>query len=274
MLASKHVEPYNSIYSPSYNEDSQSSDVRWSPVAVKNGNLYQTGHFFKCKDYFNEVVLGLRTKSKTESIYGFSFDPTKHPIPKDYFYVLLKSKKTNNVVEGIKNILNPVEKAAGLALTETFDTSIKNTILIKMDSIFIRETYTISMHTLLIRLMYYYEGESLELEEFIMRLSVRLSNRNTDKTALERIMRLINVHFFRQFYNVLPNIVSSGNKLFSSRVAKMDKHSFHNRTGIYYFTRYVYSIVYGNIYRETDLYSILTKRAIRNIKTELVPFIK
>ena len=79
-------------WNSSYCEIGQSNPLRWQNLKKLTGDEYEpTTHWWKCKDFMNEVVSSRYTK-QTYSIYGFNVDPKTFFNEKDkYLPILLKN---------------------------------------------------------------------------------------------------------------------------------------------------------------------------------------
>lgn len=97
-------------WNDTYSEISQTNPLRWQNLKKLTGDEYEpVSHWWKCKDFMNEVVTSRYTK-QCYSIYGFSVDPATFFNPKDkYLPILLK-----NILPGWDNNINVVNEGLKL----------------------------------------------------------------------------------------------------------------------------------------------------------------
>lgn len=136
-----------------YNQVGQDTDVEWAPVVVENGELVQSHPFFKCRDFWNEFVAA-RADGGFHSQYGFDIRGSDHVFPVGT-HILITSSKIEAIKKGVKDLLNPVEEAAGL--TKTSISKNGTVYLIEADDVWLSSPLLISTYTLALRNFYYYD---------------------------------------------------------------------------------------------------------------------
>lgn len=136
-----------------YSQVAQTSDVTFAPVGIKDGELYQTHPFFRCKDYFNEIVCARRDPGEAYSQYGFSFNAHTH-VTRECTEFLIKSKTVDEVLAGVDKYLHPLEDELGFSRTvlEPVDTNIMH---VQGDPVWYKEPYMVSIYTYLLRVFAY-----------------------------------------------------------------------------------------------------------------------
>lgn len=141
-----------------YHQVGQDSDIEWSPLKVAGDNLDQSHPFFRCRDYFNEVVAN-RADGRLHKQYGFeiSWDKDEHPEGTEF---LMVTKEFDQIRKGIVEFLNPLEERKGYKKTETFlvgeHKDGREIWRVSADPIWMTSPVLISTYTLALRNFYYY----------------------------------------------------------------------------------------------------------------------
>ena len=137
-----------------YSQNQQSSDVTYAPLSYKDGKLYQTHPWFRCKDFFNEVVCSRRAGAPYTQ-YGFTYCNGKYPT-REHTEFLMQTTHHDRLSKGIKKYLHPLEKEAGLELTKC--TSVEDNIVhIEGDAGWYAEPYMVSIYAFVLRIIAYKE---------------------------------------------------------------------------------------------------------------------
>ena len=139
----------------SYTEVGQTNPLRWKIFRLEtDGNFYDESGWLKCKDFFNDWVYTRETK-KGMSIYGFS---THNHVMKDIDkekpgYIGLKNLRLG-FFENLKVLNSFLPHKIGIfqdAIWNTGETWKENPIL-EIPTYYLKNTYRISLLSLLIRL--------------------------------------------------------------------------------------------------------------------------
>lgn len=132
-------------------ESPQSNQIRWR-ILKKSSDTLATAQttFFKCKDYFNDVVAAYR--GKFFSVYGFNNQTLDLTDDQLYVQVAFLHDKANYCAT-IDAVINPKLKAEGFPELVYDDVDGENSSLILLfDKKLFDNTYTISLLTYLLRI--------------------------------------------------------------------------------------------------------------------------
>lgn len=134
-----------------YSEISQSNPLRWMNLKwIDENTLEPVSHWWKCKDFMNEVVTSFTTK-RDFYIYGFSVEHNKffNEYSKYGLPILLK-----NTLEGFEhnllNVINPFLYSQGMPVIPVKDLDKYKIIVIPTE--YLENTFFMSQVTLFIRL--------------------------------------------------------------------------------------------------------------------------
>jgi len=208
-----------------YTEIGQDTDVKFAPIGVDDGKFYQTHPWFKCKDYFNEVIAAKKLGQSFKE-YGFEFDPKEHELPEDT-HILIKTSKFDNIIKGIEKYLHPVETEAGLKLTEWEKLS-EGIYHIHGDSIYMDEPVFMSAYTLMLRNFWY--SEYADGEDMAGYLKDLYDNDYTRGTQVLVLKSMENFDVIRLLL-INMKVLSIGNDAFYKRMSAQGANFLHNSTG-------------------------------------------
>lgn len=145
-----------------YTENEQANPLRWCVLFKEEDGTFtpQTG-WFKCKDYFNDMVAGLR--GHHFSVYGMTNNIKYNT---DAFYVLVKEVVTDDLLKhNWGNVVLPlVEESFGVKATMEVVESDK--VLLTLPLEVLSSTYSISLLSWLLRVTAY-RTQYTSLEEIL-----------------------------------------------------------------------------------------------------------
>ena len=118
----------------------------------------QIGPFVFCKDFFQDAIKG-HLNGVESGIWGYKYNPKKQPpIDLDNIRILLRNTSDAQFlkkVDGVKDLLNQIEKKMGLELTKVYECESppnkSGVALLVGDGSWSRSSVSLSMYTLLAR---------------------------------------------------------------------------------------------------------------------------
>lgn len=156
-----------------------------------------------CKDFIDDTLgnysLGALSGRFCTGVYA----GTKHTLPKDRSYLFVRSGHNKEITLGIKKLLNPAEKRAGLLLTEVHETDTKYCIVISGDPAYFRTIFMANMWFMLIRMMMHTQKTDSTLSEFIRACADRNCK---DSSYLRNILSYATPMFAEELLNTLKEI--------------------------------------------------------------------
>ena len=99
-------------------ENSQVTKIRFASIDI-NGEKIKTRHpFVKCRDYFNEIIVGSHIRYSYCIVYGFTLDTENFPINLNRTELLLEAndKSRKNLIDNWY-LLNGFEEENGFRLS-------------------------------------------------------------------------------------------------------------------------------------------------------------
>lgn len=134
----------------SYSEESQSNPIRWAILSgTPEKGFVNESAWLKCKDFFNDYAVAYNGGTRF-GIYGFN--TTNMTIPKlgEPVYMAVKCLTKNFMFN--MNTFNTWLKDNG-HLTIPYYTVDKEVVVLEFDQFFLKNTYNISLVSLMIRLL-------------------------------------------------------------------------------------------------------------------------
>lgn len=206
------------IYNRADKEVARCTDVQWSIPVVplihkkdsKNIVLRQHGNMFQCKDYINDTLSCYITSgAKGANAYTYRQEGN---LPNDgYSYILFRSTRYKQIIAGIKKLINPVEKAAGLFETEAHPTELGNVFLLKMDGCYFKVLPIMNMMAMLIRMQFYNHivtGDTLEeyVNNYVPSLEEATIGGN-DRGYIWKMLEVVHSNVFNVLLNNAKQLV-------------------------------------------------------------------
>lgn len=216
-----------------YNQISQDIAVLFSFVnETAEGDFNLLHQPFKCRDYFNECVMGNKER-KSYSIYGFSFDSRKHFLDKDHTKLYLEFDKGFSNLKKNLFVLRDFELSLGRSFTKLIDSeeSEKEIILIA-DKSWQDTCLGLNIYTLLLKCIL-----GLPEDTFYRDIDSLLKDASELKTNEGSYVKI----FFDMLAKytdvtceeVLRWMISNSGLINYSLVAASDRtHNLHNSSGI------------------------------------------
>lgn len=215
-------------------EEGQAKNIRFAFCQTKNSdpeNYYNTTAWVMCRDFLNDIHYAhSHTKesklSKSIEIYGFHYTSTIFKKADILAIISNDVADLNKIQMGIKNIINKLEIQMYPNKNRTFY-SIQNekytdlpVLVIKPSPIWLKNTYTLSLFTLFIRL-FTYEQPDKNIWKSIITYS---QSRNTNDTymvqALQKKSDIIN--------KILLNLTETPDPVYPAT----DMYTIHDKSGI------------------------------------------
>lgn len=219
-----------------YAEISQHTDVKFATVGQGEDGLEQVHAWFKCKDFLNEVVVGMRTDT-SHGIYGFKYDHTnpKHKSILDGTHLLMHSDKIDDIIWGIENVLNPVEETGDHQIT-TYEKLSDKVIYVQGDEAWWKETYLISAFSLILRAFWYRDKveETTDFDTFLARVAA-LDTQN-DAKLISEILTKTHSSYFKSLILKIKDLVTDDDT-FATRFKDINTSFCHDMGGILNVTR-------------------------------------
>jgi len=134
---------------PSYAEEGQSNPIRWVILSgTPDTGFVNESSWLKCKDFFNDYAVAYNG-GKRFAIYGFSTEGMAIPKQGEYVYMAVKHL-TKNFITNMNTFnkwLNE-NKCPKIVFWPVDDT-----VVLQLDPFFLKNTYNISLVSLMIRLL-------------------------------------------------------------------------------------------------------------------------
>lgn len=149
------IPQYNDI---SYGEEEQNAPIRWAACKVNKVNTHIKSRFFKCTDFFCDVVVASLTKT-TVTCYDLTVKPgwCVTQDGKRGVFVITDVEDWEVFQNNITKLLNPFEEQYGLLPTllekSEYQYDSKDVYLLSFDVGFMDAPYLISLYAKLLRAM-------------------------------------------------------------------------------------------------------------------------
>ena len=213
-------------------EDGQAKKIRFAFCQAKNDNAYyNTTAWVMCRDFLNDVFNAHsctqeNKQTKNVEIYGFHYTSTIFKKADRLAIISNDVADLNKIKDGLKHIVNRLEIQMYPNKNRTFY-SIQNeqytnlpVLVIHPSSIWLKNTYTLSLFTLFLRL-FTYEQTDKNIWKSIITYS---QSRNTNDTymvqALQKKSDIIN--------KILLNLTETPNPVYPDT----NIYTIHDKSGI------------------------------------------
>lgn len=136
-----------------YAEEGQPNPMRWLLLSRNEDGSYKNeSAWLKCKDFFNDLAYTIQT-GKSFTIYGFNAG-NMNPSKKGESVYMLLDVLTNNFVDNLVTINEWLVDEQGMPYIE-WEIQKDDKVFIKLPPEYFKNTYNISLITLIIRLLNY-----------------------------------------------------------------------------------------------------------------------
>ena len=216
--ASKH---YCEIY--------QDSDLKFAFAVEDDESVTQVHDFIKCRDFFNEALVGSQLKCESPSIYGFKYPSEKTPADTETTRLILKGADFTKFLKNL-DILMMYEK--GLSDTPTRVEKIPETDFYYLTgpSRWMLSTVMISFYTHILRCLYQFDNtDEKDLIGFLSSVADRKANSTSNAVVYQNSINKINFDLLiAKAHEVFP----AGTLPFKGMSCITSVGVIHNNSGI------------------------------------------
>jgi hypothetical protein len=223
-----------------YSEIGQSILMKFAFAQVNGKKIKQMHHWVKCRDFLGDALYS-QAQGKPYQIYGFCFDPTKHKIPTNKTYLLIKYPDIDKIKKFLPSI-NEMEKKVRWAQSKIFQVKGKEDVVLAVSSgKWVSSSQFISLYTMLWRLSSIGRDEKESLEDFFNRCSKLPMNDGQYLKAIAETKSSLNIDVHPFFL-----LMKHNQKVFKNAYeGEGPTHWVHNNNGIKSFMCYA-NIAEGN----------------------------
>ena len=215
-----HKKIVDDIYAKADRDKAKSTDVCWSiPIVLKEHMYLEHAEthltqvkdtMLACKDYIQETFAQYITKGSV-GYSGYSNRHAGNLSTDGHSYLIVRSTRADQLREGIKKLINPAEKKAGLFGTRVYKTEHANILLLKGDGCYSKVLPLSNMWAMLIRMQFYnhiVKGDTLE--EYIENFESTLRKKelgNRDVGYINTILKVTYSNVFNTVFSIALDYV-------------------------------------------------------------------
>jgi hypothetical protein len=211
----------------------QTSSVQFAAVKKSAGELLKTSQFFKCRDFFSDVVYADINKVNV-SMYGFKCTPKDHSRGQRFRFLLKLNSAKEEVLHKALTLIHNIEKDLRVTKTRVFKTKDADIYLVDSSSWWSKNTVRISALTYFIRQGKYIIAHKLSTEPkkfFSNKNSTIMTKYGPENTIFKTICDKYEDMLKKLSSNVLTiRLIALARKL--RKDVNFGASNYHNNTGI------------------------------------------
>lgn len=215
-----------------YSEISQSDDLTFSFIHETGDALVETHGPIKCRDFYNEALVGCQLGWQPEAVYGFTYPVHEWPIQFDKLRQLLRGRYLDRLIERLP-LLNDFEEELGWEKT-TITKFEPSEAYLEAAPQWLRASPMISLYTHLIRCLY--AGDTDGHEDLLNFLIFVPTQGLGNASQYQRELNKIDI---KELLKNLDTVFPEGTLPTEGMSEIDDAYDFHDDGGIVSFTQSV-----------------------------------
>ena len=231
----------------SYDEMGQDDDLTFSFLHQDGDTFYQAHAPIKCRDFYNEALVGCQINSQPDQVFGFEYPVNEYPIQFDKLRQLLNGADLDALIEKVP-LLNEFEAYLGWEYT-TVTKVFSNSAYLEADKRWLRAAPILSYYTHMVRCLY---SGSTEGHTWFPNFLESCADQSLGNAS--RYQSVLNKVPLTKLLVNLDKIFPEGTlpKVGMSDWSENDEYDFHDEGGIVSFCQAVLDDIDGEYYTQSE----------------------
>lgn len=241
----------------SFTESPQSKPVKFCYISrVNEDEFKQISPPSKCRDFLTDVLLHSAIGGFNYPIYSFSYNTEDGKVSRKEALFGIEYPEDPN--KKMLSLFSEWEAECGLNRT-TITRVDNNNLIVVGDKKWVRNTTTVSLYTLLIRLLFYKFDREFETFDVFLKLFPEIQPCQ-DARMIKDITKCINIKYFTTNINNFSKGLNAGGNIKGTHLYEYNKHVLHD-SGILTFSRMINSPPkdFDGWYKEYYIYPLAKK---------------